>query len=141
MSRALALVKFNKTGNIYMGVYSGTTDVLYPVILTPEKCINEEGIYDVFRYVEEAYNHLNTDEMEYDNSEIDDVEIYSDYGGGFYWEGKGVEKHGYILNDYLAPFDYVTSPLPWYNVADDSIMVMDGVPKWAEEFMNKIFKG
>lgn len=131
MSRALALVKFNRTGNIYMGVYSGTTDILYPVVLTPEKCINEEGIYDVFRYIEEAYNHLDTDEIEYDNSEIDDIEIYSDYGGGFCWDEKGVERYGYILNDYLAPWD--DSP-------DDSIIVVDGKPEWVKEFMDNLFK-
>ena len=141
MSRALALVKFNRTGNIYMGVYNGTVDVLVPVVLPPEKCIDEEGIYDVFRYTEEAYNHLNTDEMEYDNSKIDDVEIYSDYGGGFYWDGKGVEKHGYILNDYLAPFNPTYYFNPYDDTPNDSIAVVDGVPKWAEEFMNKIFKG
>ena len=58
MSRTIALVKFNRTGNIYMGVYNGTVDVLVPVILPPEKCLKDDGCYHTFDSVEEAYNQF-----------------------------------------------------------------------------------
>lgn len=140
MSRAIALVKFNKTENIYMGVYDGTVDVLVPVILPPEKCLKDDGCYHTFDSIEEAYNQFNTDDLDYTDSDIDDVEIYSDYGGGFFWDGKGVEKYGYILNDYLAPFMRTYHFVPWDDSPDDSILVVDGKPEWVEEFMDNLFK-
>ena len=42
MSRAFALIKFNKSGNIYYGCYDGTCDVIYPSICTPQECYDKE---------------------------------------------------------------------------------------------------
>ena len=98
MSRALGLVRFSKTGNIYMGVYNGTCDVFSPRIFKPEDCKDSDGKYRYLAY----YDSLkNTDVEIPPNDELDSVEIYSDYGGGFYWSGTGNE-------DYLMinPFSF-----------------------------------
>ena len=143
MSRAIALVKFNKTGNIYIGVYDGTVDVLVPVVLPPEKCLKDDGCYHVFDSIEEAYNQFKStdrDLINYSNSEIDEVEIYSDYGGGFFWMAEGIESYGLIFNKYLAPFNYIDHFTPWCLDDNNSIEVIDGVPEWAKEFMDNLFK-
>lgn len=131
MSRSWALVKFINTGNIYIGLYDGTADVLYPYVLPLEKCWNEEHkVYDPFKFIPET--HIR--KMGYDKEEISPVEIYSDYGGGFFWQGKGVEKYGFILSQSCYPWrDY-------YPDTSDVIEIIDGTPKWAEDFMNKLLE-
>lgn len=41
-SRAFALIKFKKSGNIYYGCYDGSCDVTYPSICTPQECYDKE---------------------------------------------------------------------------------------------------
>ena len=117
MSRALALIRFNKTGNIYMGAYLGVTDTCYCIICTPEECWNEEfNCYDPITYLEN-YSR-NAEKLPTDMWE--DIEIYSDYGGGFYWKGKGSESLKVITSGY--DFD------------EDVHDYEDGSPEWVSAF-------
>lgn len=137
MSRALALVRFKDSGNIYMGCYSGTSDVMYPYILPPEKCKKSDiGMYDPIGCISEFCN-CHTERPIYNESEISDIEIYSDYGGGFFWDGKGVERLGYICPDYQNPWR--TSYGNWWEGdPGDDILIVDGVPDWAQNFMDNM---
>lgn len=84
MSKAFAFVKFQKTGNVYYGYYDGTTDVMCPLICTPEECRNENGCCCPISYLGKSDKWRDYDEMRKDLSDLDDIEIYSDYGYGFY---------------------------------------------------------
>lgn len=137
MSRSMALIKFLDSGNIYMGLYSGTTDIMYPLFAESKECWSDAyGGYAVIDHISSICEAFQ--EPIYSPSDISNIEIYSDYGGGFFWEGKGVESCRLILPEYRFPFGN-TYPDPWTGDTSDMIEVCDGAPEWAEEFMNKIF--
>lgn len=136
MSRSWALVKFINTGNIYIGLYDGTTDVLYPYVLPLEKCWDEEHkVYSPFKFIPK----ISTQEINYNKEDVSPVEIYSDYGGGFFWEGEGIEGCGFILSQSRCPWGNCY-PDPWTGDTSDMIEVCDGAPEWAENFMNKLLE-
>ena len=120
MSKAFALIRFRKTGNIYYGIYNGTVDMLSPKICTPEECYDpssdcycaisylEDTLYDYYEYPEDA--------------DWDIVDIYSDYGYGFYWEGVGSESLELIKEGCM----------PW----EEYDYLPHGKPQWVEEFLN-----
>ena len=122
MSSAFGLVKFKTTGNIYYGCYNGTCDIFLPFIFTAEECYNEQlDCYCAITYGREL-NHGRDWAFPDDVNDLDDVEIYSSYGGGFYWHGTGSESVK-MIKDYLDPFEEV-----WPDI-------IDGTPQWAEEFL------
>lgn len=127
MSRSFALVKFKKTGNIYYGCYNGTPDILLPFLCTPKECYNEEfDCYCAISYCMELSCKTDSWRFPDDVADLDDVEIYSDYGGGFYWSGKGSES--------IKMVDY-DSRNPWETSYDD---IVDGMPEWAEKFLKEL---
>ena len=124
MSASFALIKFKKTGNIYYGCYEGTSDVILPYICTPEECYDKKlDCYCAITYCRELERH-DTDHhwiiFEHPD-DLDEVEIYSDYGRGFYWSGTGSEASKMIIRS-LAPWD-------------DGTKITDGIPDWAKEFL------
>ena len=119
MSRSYALIKFKSTGNIYFGCYDGTSDVLIPFICTPEECYDEKvDCYLSISYCRELSSKYDSWKFPDDVTDLDDVEIYSDYGGGFYWPGTGSESIKMIK----------------YPLAPDFDIELDGHPEWVEEF-------
>ena len=54
--------------------------------------------------------------------DLDDVEIFSDYGDGFYWMGKGSETLCCIVNG-----------INFYNVYE----WQDGEPNWVQKFWSE----
>lgn len=126
MSRAFALVKFKKTGNIYYGCYNGTSDVMIPFLCTPQECYNEEyGYYGAITYCTELTRQHDSWRIPDNVTDLDDVEIYSDYGNGFYWSGTGSESVK-MIDAPLNPFD---------TVYED---IKDGQPEWVEEFLKQL---
>lgn len=124
MSRATGLVKFLDTGNIYLGVYKGTSDVFYQRICTPEDCYDrKEKYFAPISYFEEL-EALEPNWKQPKDCELRPVEIYTDYGGGFFWEGLGNEKLRFV--------DWNSCPI-YYGELDE----VDGTPDWAKEFLNK----
>ena len=105
MSRAMALVKFNKTKNIYWGCYDGTCDIMYAKLI-PLITPNDDYDMDNFRENVPIANH----------TDVDDIEIYSDYGSGFYWNGKGSETSKCITSGFAYDID----------------SYINGIPDWAE---------
>ena len=130
MSSSFALIKFKTTGNIYYGCYNGTSDILIPFIYTPEECYNKEtDCYCAISYGKEL-NKLHKSWAFPDNvTDLDDVEIYSDYGGGFYWPGKGSES-ARMVDYYLDPFEEC-----W---GED---LKDGKPDWVTIFLEELERG
>lgn len=122
MSASFGLVKFKKTGNIYYGCYEGTTDIMIPYICTPEECYNEErDCYCAITYCRKLSSQQSW-RFPDDIADLDDIEIYSDYGGGFYWRGTGSESIKMIKN-YLNPFEEVWEDMKY------------GEPEWVKEFL------
>lgn len=126
MSRSFALVKFKKTGNIYYGCYNGTCDILLPFLCTPQECYDEtDGYYDPITYCTELSEKTGSWGLPDNVTDLDNIEIYSDYGCGFYWNGTGSESVK-MINDFLNPFE---------EVYED---IKDGVPQWVEEFLKRL---
>ena len=122
MSRSYAMIKFKKTGNIYMGRYCGTSDILTPYICTTEECYDEKvDCYCSISYCENLSLKHKTWVFPDDVTDLDEVEIYSDYGGGFYWPGTGSESIK-MIKDYLDPFEECYKDM------------VDGQPQWVIDF-------
>ena len=119
MSRSFALIKFDKTNNIYYGCYNGTSDILIPKICTPEECYDKEyNAYRPISYLDVPSNYI----LNIQVNDFDNVYIYSDYGGGFWWRGTGSESAKYIKEGLD----------PW----NEDIQIKDEVPKWVQDFLS-----
>lgn len=92
--------------------------MLSPFLCTPQECYNKEyDCYEAISYCNKLNNLTN----------LDDVEIYSDYGGGFYWDGTGSESEKVIVT-FLVPFDQCPED------------IKDGQPEWVKDFLHHIFE-
>lgn len=122
MSADWGLVRFKKTSNVYWCCYEGTSDILNPFICTSEECRDETGCHCAITYCRELAK--GRDWTLPDVDDMDEVEIYSDYGGGFYWPGTGSES-AKMIDKYLDPFAQCYDEM------------IDGRPEWADEFWLK----
>lgn len=128
MSAAIALIRFNKTGNVYYGDYEGTSDILSPFICTPKECYDEKlDCYDPIGFCRKM-NSTCSWIFPSNVTDLDDVEIYSDYGGGFYWTGAGSESIK-MLKEYLNPWE------------ECSKAIRDGKPEWFKGYVNEFEEG
>jgi len=122
MSAAFGLVRFKKSGNIYYCCYEGSSDTMIPYICTPEECYDKEtGCYSAITYCRKLDG---TCEFPNDVTDIDDIEIYSSYGAGFYWNGTGSESIKMIKN-YLAPYEECYENMKY------------GEPEWVKQFLEE----
>ena len=128
MSASWALIRFNETGNVYMGCYEGTTDVMIPYICTPEECY-DEGL-DCYCSIIHCRDLAKDRSYDFPSGveDLDKCEVYSDYGGGFYWSAVGSETLKMIKN----PIE------PGCVTALDFDAITDGKPDWVEEFERSI---
>lgn len=126
MSAAFGLVKFKKTGNIYYCCYEGTSDTLNPYICTAKECYDEKlDCYCAISHCRELSRQHKSWIFPSDVPDLDEVEIYTDYGGGFYWDGFGSES-ARMLRDCGDPWER------------PDVKITDGMPKWAEEFLKHL---
>lgn len=133
MSASYGLVKFKRTRNIYMCCYEGTSDILNPYICTSEECYYPKidcycAIYHC-RKLAKGQSYVFPDNVD----DLDEVEIYSDYGGGFYWSGTGSES----IKMVKGPLD----PLGINDYYGDEGLVditTDGIPEWVEEWERSV---
>lgn len=102
MSHSRGAVKFNSDGKIMFYEYNGTSDV----------CIYH--LYETIKEVSD--NWFNHEWLNCDCGQDEPVEIYSNYGGGFYWKGKACR--------FCKAFTENASPYE----ADEEII--DGQPEW-----------
>lgn len=125
MSASFGLVKFKRTGNIYYGCYEGTSDLIIPFICTPEECYDKEtDCYLAITYCRKLDNECKTWKFPDNITDLDNIEIYSDYGGGFYWSGTGSESIK-TIKDHLDP---------WEECYKD---MKNGKPEWVKEFLEQ----
>lgn len=128
MSASWALIKFKRTGNIYFGCYEGTSDTMNPFICTAEECYDEKlDCYCSIWTCREIAKHR-CDFFLTDIPDLDEVEVYSDYGGGFYWTAVGSES-----------FKMIDNPLDEFMCVDFD-KCTDGKPEWVEEFERKLME-
>lgn len=120
MSKSFGLCRFRSTSNIYWCVYDGTSDVMYPWLYTDEEITDDNGGTHLFSMI----NSKRPWKPEQPPTDIDVVDLYSDYGGGFYWRGTGSESNRMILNN-LMPFDEC-----WEGTSD-------GKPDWVRIFLKE----
>lgn len=95
--------------------------LFYRLFFRPEECF-EDGYYHAISYgrkINDERDWVNSDEL----NDIDDIEIYSDYGSGFYWEGEGSESAKVIIKG--TNFGYI------YDYTN-------GKPKWVTDFWKSI---
>lgn len=129
MSRTYAMIKFKRTGNIYMGCYNGTSDILIPFICTPEECYEERyKCYSSITYCQDISDRSDSWKFPDNITDLDEVEIYSDYGGGFYWPGTGSESIKMIKTS-LDPFEQCYDEMVY------------GKPDWVVKFWETIENG
>ena len=127
MSKALGLVRFINSGNIYMGVYDGTVDIMYARIFTPKECYNEkDGCYDCFSYMSNLFHE---DWRIKEPCDLSPIEIYSDYGRGFWWRGFGDENQRLIASGLCEPYS-----------SDNNIEIFNEIPDWVNKFMKDYFQ-
>lgn len=126
MSAAFALIKFKRTGNIYYGCYEGTSDTMIPFICTPEECYDEKlDCYCAISYCRNLARQGKAWPFPEAAKDIDEVEIYSDYGGGFYWTVRGSESARVV--ESLDPYDIENE--------------RKGIPDWAKKFLEELENG
>lgn len=126
MSASWGLVKFKKSGNIYMCCYEGTSDTLIPFICTPKECYEKDvDCYCSISYCRDLARGRSWAFPE-DVDDLDEVEIYSDYGGGFYWSGTGSESNKMIKTGI--------------DTFEEDIEETDGQPEWVTKFLDELAK-
>ncbi|WP_270545605.1 hypothetical protein [Clostridium butyricum] len=135
MSNGKGQVRFSD-GNIKYFEYNGNSDICRPKLYDTfdEMIDNWRKPYvsmelnnrtdDKKSWFKKIFrtNKDNNKEQSTCNHSEEDIELYTDYGGGFYWKGTACRKCNMILKG-IEPFEL---PL------DDRHI--DGIPKWAEDF-------
>lgn len=124
MSATWGAVKFKKTGNVYFGCYEGATDTFRPYICTPEECYDEKlDCYCSIWHCRELSK--NRDRIFPDDvTDLDEVELYSDIGDGFYWSGTGSESLKMIKTGL--------------DTLEEGIEETDGKPRWVKKFEKQL---
>lgn len=117
MSKALGLVKFSD-GEIFETCYNGTVDIMWRFFISKEK-LDKNFYGDIFYFYENSRNNTYKGPSLYD--EI--VEIYSDYGKGFYWKGLANKK-----------YKCITSGIDPYNELEYD-EIKDGQPNWVKKYL------
>jgi hypothetical protein len=103
MSDSYGVVRFKSDGKQMFYRYNGTSDICNPCLYD-----NSNDIWTHNEWEECTCNH---DEP---------VEIYSDYGGGFYWQGRAC-RYCNAITEGLEP---------WPSDEKEYIDITDGQPEW-----------
>ena len=126
MSASWALIRFKNTGNIYMGCYEGTSDTMNPYICTAEECWDEKfKVYSSITYCRKIAAERDW-VFPKDAHDLDDVEIYSDYGFGGTYAAVGSETAKMID----CPLDEF-GELDWDKISKTK-------PDWVDTYWNSL---
>ena len=131
MSRACAYIKFTNSGNLYFGGYCGTCDYMKSHILPITKeNVDKYAVSDICLDGIKFYYEFEPDVSDDDYKEMcknsSPCEIYSTYGGGFYWEAFGYERGE-------DTFSVITKRLSPYYGEEAYESMVDGEPDWMDE--------
>lgn len=114
MSSAWAAVRF-PDGTVRAASYSGTSDILRPRLV------------DTLRAASALRDAPGWELMS--EGPIEPVDIYSDYGGGFWWQGQAARN---LVVDGTAPFGIVDA---YGMYLWPPCEVHDGRPAWVDEWL------
>lgn len=114
MSHSLGALKFASDNKVMFYEYNGTSDV----------CISH--LYDTIKEVSNNWGNHDWLSCACDKSEP--VEIYSNYGGGFYWKGKAC-RACFAITENCNPYDHVYYENDKYEMS----AMVDGLPEWMLE--------
>ena len=138
MSRANAYIKFNDTGHLYFGGYNGTVDYMKSnILLITKETVKKYSVSDICLdgirfYYEDEPDDYTREELESMCKNSTDCEIYTDYGGGYYWKAKGYERNPdtfSIITKNLSPYED-----DFYESEDeDDTCVIHGEPDWMND--------
>ena len=115
MSSALALVRFGD-GRVRYGVYHGTSDILYP------------SLHDSSEAAWRDKHHGTGDTPPV----MEPVIIYSDYGGGFWWDGEATRN--YVAGEFCAPFGIEAFD---GHVLTPKLEIHDERPDWVKDILGE----
>lgn len=116
MSNATLKVRFKKDNLILYGQYFGTSDICHPNLFP-----TLEEAWSHHRHTDEGWAALTGDKPSPVEEEV--VEIYSNYGGGWYWTGLACRHTRRITANSFGFEDE-------YDTRDRSRIFTDN---WAEE--------
>ncbi len=126
MSASTVLIRFKKTGNIYMGCYEGTSDYVKPYICTAEECYDEKlDCYCAITYCREIAKDKDYI-LPKDFPDLDEVEVYSDWNFGGYFKAIGSES-----------LKMIDCPLDEFGELDWSVIVHEK-PDWVTGFWEEL---
>ena len=122
MSSGIALVRFGD-GTVKVGNYHGTSDLLVP------------RLFDTAMEATDAYFE-GRDGWSDPDGDVEDVVVYVDYGGSFWFEAKATRSS--VLPEYCKPLD--ANSEDQMGRRDPSrvlVEVHDGEPDWATEWFRR----
>lgn len=113
MSKSEGAVRFND-GKIMFFIYDGTSDI----------CISSlhETAFEAWQNRKDAKCRCKENEKYYES-----VEIYSDYGNGFYWKGKACRACKVIASGLD----------PWGCYFEEGSSITNGKPDWYIEYLER----
>lgn len=109
----LGLVKFEKTGNIYLSSYDTVIDVMCPFLISEKDMLEKYGAYSPRDFEEDVTQN----EVRKKVKSTDNIEIYTSYANGFYWKGKGNEEELLITENICCGASKAGKPywvVNWY---------------------------
>lgn len=96
-----------------------------PYLCTPEECYSMvDNCYRAISYCRKL-SSLGDWVFPNEAPDLDEIEIYSDYGEGFYWKAKGSESLK-MIKDSLNPFEDCYEDIQY------------GMPRWISDFLSTI---
>lgn len=119
MSSGWAAVRF-PDGTVKACIYNGTSDILVP------------RLYDTTGEAWEARKN-GADAWPDPEGEPEPVIVYSDYGGGFWWEAKATRNT--VLPDFCDPFGVCEDQSGRLPHGRKRAEVHDEVPAWVTEWL------
>jgi hypothetical protein len=108
VSRATLAVRF-PDGTIKFGLYNGTGDTVVPALV--------DSIDEAWGWVYDAFKANDAAAYPEPEGPVEDVEVYSAYGRGYWWRGR-------------AAWNAVVSPTDWDGINEVEIA---GRPSWYAE--------
>lgn len=115
MSHSVGAVRF-KNGDVKYFEYNESVDVCIP------------KLFNTFEeFISSNWKWINTQSNCEHN--IEDVDIYTTYGGGFYWKGTACKKCMMIIGG-INPYNLRDRDGKELFIED---VIVDGIPKWAME--------
>ena len=122
MSSGIALVRFGD-GTVKVGNYHGTSDLLVP------------RLFDSAMEATDAYFE-GRDGWSYPEGDVEDVVVYVDYGGSFWFEAKATRTS--VLPEYCDPLDvHSEDQMGRRDPSRVLVQVHDGEPDWATEWFGR----